>query len=168
MTGPAPKSGDTRFTVDGTLEVFDGRTWAPYRPPEDDGYGMIFTQGTRHRAEAARVAALETELAALYCPHCGRGDCSPTADQWYEQKQRADQAEAALARVHAVCTRPAPSQPDDDESVPYSRGWKTALDAVQAALATLTPPGPLCDLPHATIADEDACDQAAADRGGEA
>lgn len=75
---------------------------------------------------------------------------------------------AALARVHAVCTRLAPSQPNDDESVPYSRGWNTALDAVQAALATLTRPGPLCDLPHATIDDEAACDQAAADRGGEA
>lgn len=37
-----------------------------------------------------------------YCPHCGRGDCSPTADQWAEQKQRADKAEAAIARVRAI------------------------------------------------------------------
>lgn len=37
-----------------------------------------------------------------YCPHCGRGDCSPTADQWLEQRQRADRAEAAIARVRAL------------------------------------------------------------------
>jgi hypothetical protein len=44
--------------------------------------------------------ALYAELDALkaiptgYCPDFGRGDCSPTADQWLEQRQRADRAEA--------------------------------------------------------------------------
>lgn len=48
---------------------------------------------------------LSSELAALksigrgYCPECGRGDCSPTADQWYEQQQRAERAVAAIERV---------------------------------------------------------------------
>lgn len=47
--------------------------------------------------------ALYEQLDALqavargYCPACGRGDAAPTADQWYEQRQRADQAEAKVA-----------------------------------------------------------------------
>ena len=36
-----PRTGDTRFAEDGTLEAFDGHAWTPYRPPHDDGYGMI-------------------------------------------------------------------------------------------------------------------------------
>lgn len=48
----------------------------------------------------------ETELVALrqmargYCPHCGRGDATPT--DWEQQKQRAEQAEAAIIRVRAL------------------------------------------------------------------
>ena len=51
------------------------------------------------------IDALYAELAALksitsgYCEHCGRGDCSPTTDQWYDQRQRADQAEDQLRRT---------------------------------------------------------------------
>ncbi|TVL89801.1 hypothetical protein [Streptomyces sp. SAJ15] len=37
-----------------------------------------------------------------YCPACGRGDCSPTADQWHAERQRALRAEAALARGHCL------------------------------------------------------------------
>ncbi|KUJ65415.1 hypothetical protein [Streptosporangium amethystogenes] len=44
-------------------------------------------------------------ITAGYCGHCGRGDCSPTADQWLEQRQRAEQAEAAIARVRALHSR---------------------------------------------------------------
>jgi hypothetical protein len=37
-----------------------------------------------------------------YCPACGRGDAAPTADDWEQQRQRADRAEAELRdRVHA-------------------------------------------------------------------
>ncbi|MBZ6207483.1 hypothetical protein KVH31_13345 [Streptomyces olivaceus] len=38
--------------------------------------------------------------ASGYCPACGRGDCAPTPDEYEQQRQRADRAEAALARVH--------------------------------------------------------------------
>lgn len=64
-------------------------------------------------AMAARVEQAEAELRALktvttsYCPHCGRGDCSPTADQWYAQRTRADRAEAAIERVREL-HQPAP------------------------------------------------------------
>jgi len=57
-------------------------------------------QGVAHHC--ARAEQAEAELTALktitsgYCGHCGRGDCSPTADQWYEQRQRADRHEALL------------------------------------------------------------------------
>lgn len=59
---------------------------------------------------AAMLVAAQDQLAALravargYCPACGRGDCSPTADQWYKQQQRANKAEAErdTARQHAA------------------------------------------------------------------
>lgn len=35
------------------------------------------------------------DIARGYCPHCGRGDAAPTAEQWLEQKQRAERAEHA-------------------------------------------------------------------------
>ncbi|MER7815630.1 hypothetical protein [Streptomyces sp. NPDC096153] len=38
-----------------------------------------------------------------YCPNCGRGDCSPTAEQWLTERQRAESAEAAVARTRAEC-----------------------------------------------------------------
>lgn len=47
----------------------------------------------RHHPEVDAFAA------AGYCPHCGRGDAGPTADQYEQQRQRAEKAEAALARI---------------------------------------------------------------------
>lgn len=52
---------------------------------------------------AAMLVTAQDELAALravsggYCPACGRGDAGPTVDDWEQQKQRADQAEAKIA-----------------------------------------------------------------------
>ncbi|MFE0353624.1 hypothetical protein ACFW2I_09030 [Streptomyces nigra] len=34
-----------------------------------------------------------------YCPHCGRGDCAPTADEYEQQRQRAQQLAATLDDV---------------------------------------------------------------------
>ncbi|MFI9154525.1 hypothetical protein [Streptomyces sp. NPDC053367] len=45
------------------------------------------------------LAALR-EVARGYCPECGRGDASPTAQQWLDQRLRADQAEELLAIAH--------------------------------------------------------------------
>lgn len=36
-----------------------------------------------------------------YCPCCGRGDLAPTAEAYEQQRQRAEQAEAELARLRA-------------------------------------------------------------------
>ncbi len=53
----------------------------------------------------AELDDLYNQLAALrqvargYCPACGRGDAGVTTDDWEQQRKRADQAEAALARV---------------------------------------------------------------------
>ena len=117
---------------------------------------------------AAKVADLERQLAALrevargYCPHCGRGDASPTAHHWEEQKQRADQAEellsiahdtsnkseaervraaAVIARVRATCDQLhraavlADGQPHTDRE----RGIVQAVSRVLAALGEPTP-----------------------------
>ncbi|MGW0034700.1 hypothetical protein ACWDXD_33405 [Streptomyces sp. NPDC003314] len=65
----------------------------------------------RHTADSITndaLTALYDELAALktiatgYCGHCGRGDCSPTADQWLTQQQRAKRAEATLDAVRKL------------------------------------------------------------------
>lgn len=63
----------------------------------------------RQLADAVRaLGKSETELAALravargYCPHCGRGDASPTTAQWYAERQRADQAEGQLRHLQAT------------------------------------------------------------------
>lgn len=67
----------------------------------------------RHREAAAtaireaeqRAGQAEAALTALravargYCPHCGRGDAAPTVEDWEQQKQRADRAEAAITRI---------------------------------------------------------------------
>ena len=66
----------------------------------------------------AELEALR-QVARGYCPHCGRGDAAPTVDDWEQQKQRADRAEAALTRVAALA----------DE---YPAGIDTAL--IHAAL----------------------------------
>ena len=57
----------------------------------------------REQAEA-HVRTLEAELAALrvvsrgYCPTCGRGDAAPTVEHWERERDRAQQAEAAVTR----------------------------------------------------------------------
>lgn len=57
---------------------------------------------------ATMLVKAQDDLAALravargYCPHCGRGDATPTTTDWEQQKQRAEQAEAAIARVRAL------------------------------------------------------------------
>ncbi|MEV6580223.1 hypothetical protein AB0M92_18895 [Streptomyces sp. NPDC051582] len=43
--------------------------------------------------------ATATAIANGYCPDCGRGDAGPTADQYEQQRQRADAAEASLAAL---------------------------------------------------------------------
>jgi len=53
------------------------------------------------RPEMEMLAALR-QVARGYCPACGRGDAAPTVTDWEQQKQRADQAEAAAERVRAL------------------------------------------------------------------
>lgn len=87
---------------------------------------------------AAMLVTAQDELAALravsggYCPACGRGDCAPTADQWYKQRQRADQAEAALAQARSL----------HRESCPFARG-KVGRTAFTCGMCdALDPPAP--------------------------
>lgn len=51
------------------------------------------------RTVADAVLAAIADPAAGYCPHCGRGDTGPTADQYEQQRKRAEKVEAALARI---------------------------------------------------------------------
>jgi hypothetical protein len=67
----------------------------------------LATAQAQIRADSIAMERLGKELAALrqvargYCPHCGRGDATPTVEDWEQQKQRADDAEAAIEAVRA-------------------------------------------------------------------
>ncbi|MGA5604028.1 hypothetical protein ACPCUF_23835 [Streptomyces griseoincarnatus] len=87
------------------------------------------------------LATLEAFRAVLemaqpgYCPSCGRGDVTPTAEEYEQQRQRALEAEAALDRVRAVPDHPlAQPAPPDHEQVGYVKGWMAASAAYLAAL----------------------------------
>lgn len=49
--------------------------------------------GEQHPAARALLAALDDQPSG-YCPHCGRGDCAPTADQYAAIQHELKQAEA--------------------------------------------------------------------------
>jgi hypothetical protein len=95
----------------------------------------------RHTVTSDELDALQDELAALksiatgYCFECGRGDCSPTPGQWYEQRQRADRAEAKVERVRdeldAITQDPA-LLGDDCEC--EAEGAVAAANRIRAAL----------------------------------
>lgn len=120
--------------------------------------------------QRARAEQAEAELTALktittgYCPECGRGDCSPTASQWYQQVQRADRADAAIERVRAL-HHPVPSPygdrticadcsgygGDSCDNTPQSHPCPTirALDSQepQPEAAPAVEPEPVCTCP---------------------
>jgi hypothetical protein len=60
---------------------------------------------------AEMLVSAQDQLAALcqvacgYCPHCGRGDAAPTVDDWEQQRQRAEQAEAERDEARATNQR---------------------------------------------------------------
>jgi hypothetical protein len=72
------------------------------------GEGALLRQHAE--AEMQEADQLRAELAALravargYCPACGRGDAAPTVADWEQQKQRAEHAEAVIARAREVAT----------------------------------------------------------------
>lgn len=61
-----------------------------------DRYAEVLGEMNEQAVTNAKQLAALREVARGYCPACGRGDCAPTADQWYKQRQRADRAEAEL------------------------------------------------------------------------
>lgn len=91
--------------------------------------------------ELQQLAALRT-VARGYCPHCGRGDAAPTVEYSEQQRQRADQAEAAIARVRALADR------WDNALAPdrtYARALRAALDEpAPDPAATEATDGPAC------------------------
>ncbi|MEU0659583.1 hypothetical protein [Streptomyces lavendulocolor] len=75
--------------------------WADAHPDDRLAYGGDADAAMRVPAFAEALAAVAAlrEIDRGYCPHCGRGDCSPTAAQWLQERQRADRAEADLAEA---------------------------------------------------------------------
>ncbi|MFE0036805.1 hypothetical protein [Streptomyces sp. NPDC059018] len=85
-------------------------------------------------ADALGAVGAVREVTPGYCGHCGRGDCSPTADQWLEQRRRAERAEATVKRVvdlqgHWTAAGPPPI------GTPMARWWDRRLADLAAALA---------------------------------
>lgn len=106
-------------------------------------------QGSHANDEGCRW--IEKPLAG-YCPHCGRGDAGPTADEYEQQRQRAERAEAEATRlstilrllptsaaslrgqiVEAICTWADHTSADPDAAA-------DAVIAVMARHAALEPP----------------------------
>ena len=103
----------------------------------------------RARKERARAEQAEAELTALktitsgYCGHCGRGDCSPTADQWYEQRQRADRHEAAIERVRKALAERRAEIADyeaENEPAPWSDAAANTCNRIEDALREFPEP----------------------------
>ena len=69
-----------------------------------DGQPAIPIPVADYNQLVADLAALRA-VARGYCPDCGRGDAAPTVEDWEQQKQRADHAEATLAGVRALYER---------------------------------------------------------------
>ncbi|MBZ6102754.1 hypothetical protein [Streptomyces olivaceus] len=70
--------------------------------------GAPWTANHTELAARIRTAAGPAPAAAEapgYCPACGRGDCAPTPDEYEQQRQRADRAETAIARVRGLRER---------------------------------------------------------------
>lgn len=75
-----------------------------------------------------------TTPAPGYCPHCGRGDCAPTADDWLRQVERASKAEAAVARVRAECDRIEAAVRANPQDPDFDGAYLACLRHVRAAL----------------------------------
>ncbi|MFD3336121.1 hypothetical protein ACFWV1_26260 [Streptomyces sp. NPDC058700] len=95
--------------ADAVLAVRDVELW--HLRLDKAGSDLALQAACRQTEEQrARAEKAQAELTALkatssgYCGHCGRGDCSPTADQWYEQRVRAEKAEATLTAVRDELT----------------------------------------------------------------
>jgi len=77
-------------------------------------------------------------------------------DETCEAVQRRDTAEAALERVRALTDRWVKAGPP--LGTPMARWWGARLVEIHAALDEPAAP-PICELPHQTITEEDACEQ---------
>lgn len=114
-----------------------GALYERERPPRDPHWANAYAADREvfEPMADAVLTALKPELDALaalrqvargYCPHCGRGNASPTVEDWEQQKQRADQAEAALARVQALA--------DECEESGHSSGHPLTTTHIRDAL----------------------------------
>lgn len=88
---PAPASADLRAQIAEAIRN--------HKATLNLGGAVQFMGPVEDLADAVlRVPAIADALGAMaaaadidrgYCPHCGRGDCSPTAAQWLRERQRA-------------------------------------------------------------------------------
>ncbi|MFE3657242.1 hypothetical protein [Streptomyces sp. NPDC059165] len=62
-------------------------------------------------AAALGAAAALREVTPGYCGHCGRGDCSPTADQWLTERRRAERLFEAIDALAKAWSRETASEP---------------------------------------------------------
>jgi hypothetical protein len=109
------------------------------------GMGLTPSEQARLREGINQLEALQ-QIARGYCPACGRGDAAPTVDDWQRERDRAERAEAANARVRAARNRIAHAPAHTDAI------W--CLDQLDAALAEPAPATPIVDRPFRTHRQE--------------
>ena len=150
-----------------------------------DALDALYAERDRLTAE---LAALR-QVARGYCPECGRGDAAPTVADWEQQRQRADEAEERLRHLQttsetagilltrttderdrlagilrevldafeAYWARASYCGPGGTAVQPeHFQGWRAALEEPTPGPAGIVG---ICELPHQTIAEEEACEQ---------
>jgi hypothetical protein len=111
-------------------------------------YEEVVGELNEANTDMTRDLAALRNVARGYCPTCGRGDATPTVTDWEQQRQRADQADAAVARVRQLAAR-------IRQGAPWTANDDTIADRIETALQD---PAPAEPAPAATQAtDTESC-----------
>jgi hypothetical protein len=86
------------------INYLDTQAWSADVGLSHSNLAALHTALDGFLASAASVvspAHVASAIASGYCPHCGRGDCAPTADEYEQARRRAvtlvERADAARA-----------------------------------------------------------------------
>jgi len=87
------------------------------------------------RAVADAVLATLNDPDAGYCPDCGRGDAGPTADEYEQQRRRAETAERRTIRIQTLLDEQRDRVRKLADQIALDSPWgRSTADSIRAAL----------------------------------